>query len=204
VKVVKGVVEVTNKVRESKKYTVVNRNEQERLVLVEHPVRNEFKLVDTAKPAETASDFYRFQIKVAPGKTETLTVTEERVVSTQTEFANTNDDQLRFFLSQTAGSRKVKDGLKQAQALRWNLEKTRREIQELERQLTVITEDQGRLRANLREVPATSAAYKRYLEKFDRQETQIEQYQADIKKLQGVEHDQKKEFDDFLANFSAD
>jgi hypothetical protein len=53
-------------------------------------------------------------------------------------------------------------------------------------------------------MPATAAAYKRYLEKFDEQETQIEKYQADIKKLQGVEHSQKKEFDDFLASFSAE
>jgi len=30
---------------------------------------------------------------------------------------------------------------------------------------------------------STAAAYKRYLEKFDKQETQIEEYQATIKKL---------------------
>ena len=80
-------------------------------------------------------------------------------------------------------------------------QKTQREIQEMERQLRVITEDQVRLRANLKEMPATAEAYKRYLKKFDDQETQIEKYQADIKKLQGVEHAQKKEFDDFLANW---
>jgi len=65
-------------------------------------------------------------------------------------------------------------------------------------------DDQGRLRANLREMPPTAEAYKRYLKKFDDQETQIETYQADIKKLQGIEHYQKKVFDDFLAHFSAE
>jgi hypothetical protein len=53
-------------------------------------------------------------------------------------------------------------------------------------------------------MPATAAAYKRYLEKFDQQETQIEKYQADIKKLQGTEFTQKKAFEDYLANFNAD
>ena len=53
-------------------------------------------------------------------------------------------------------------------------------------------------------MPPTAAAYKRYLDKFDQQETQIEKYQADIKKLQDVEHKQQKEFEDFLANFSAE
>ena len=40
-------------------------------------------------------------------------------------------------------------------------------------------------------MPATAAAYKRYLKKFDEQETQIEDYQAKIKKLQDVEFGQK-------------
>src|SRR5262249_20111262 len=67
-----------------------------------------------------------------------------------------------------------------------------------------ITQDQGRLRANLRELPSTAKAHKRYLEKFDQQESQIEKYQADIKKLQATEHEQQKDLEDFLAGFSAE
>ena len=59
-------------------------------------------------------------------------------------------------------------------------------------------------RRRFQEMPATADAYKRYLKKFDDQETQIEDYQAKIKKLQGVEFNQKTEFDDFLAKFSAE
>jgi hypothetical protein len=167
-------------------------------------VRNDFHLADTAKPAETASDFYRFELKVPSGKSENLAVTEEKTFAQSVALSNSNDDQIRFFISQPVTSKKVKDGLQSAMSLRWDLNKTQREIQELERQLQVITNDQVRLRANLKEMPATAAAYKRYLQKFDEQETQIEKYQADIKKLQGTEFQQKKEFDDFLANFNAD
>jgi hypothetical protein len=204
VKFVKGILWTTTKVRETKTYAIKNRNEQDRLVLVEHPVRNDFHLTDTAKPAETASDFYRFEVKVAPNKTESLAVTEERTFGQTIQLTNLNDDQVRHFISQPAASQKVKDGLHKALDLRGELSKTQREIQELERQLRVITEDQVRLRANLKEMPATAAAYKRYLQKFDEQETQIEKYQADIKKLQATEHSQKKALDDFLAAFSAE
>jgi hypothetical protein len=89
-------------------------------------------------------------------------------------------------------------------SLRWAVTKTTREIAEQQRQLNTITEDQKRLRANLKEMPSSAKAYKRYLEKLDTQETQIEKYQADIKKLQSTQHSQQKDFDDFLANFSAD
>jgi hypothetical protein len=205
IKVVKGILHSQTKVRETKTYTIVNRNDQERLVLVEHPVRNDFHLTDdTTKPAETASDVYRFEVKVPAGKTATQAVTEEKIVNEQIQLTNSNDDQMRFFINSTISSQKVKDGLKQALDLRFALGKTQRDRQELERQLKDITDDQVRLRANLKEMPPTAAAYKRYLDKFDAQETQIEKFQTDIKKLQDVEHQQQKEFEDFLNNFSAE
>ncbi len=203
-KAVKGIVYTTTKIRESKNYTIKNRNDVERVVLVEHPVRNDFKLVNTDKPAETAADFYRFQLKVAPGKTETQTVTEERLLNETVQFANLNDEQIRFFLSQTVISAKVKDGLKQALQLRWAVSKTHQEIAELERQLKILSDDQVRLRANLREVPANSEIGQRYLKKLNDQETVIEKYQADVKRLQTTEHKQTKEFEQFLADFSAE
>ncbi len=204
VKAIKGILHTTTKVRETKTYTIVNRNDAERTVLIEHPVRNDFTLKDTDKPAETASDFYRFQVKVPAGKSDKQVVTEERVLNDTVQLTNLDDNNIRILINNPVTSAKVKEGLDNTMKLRWATAKTQREIQELERQLKIIVDDQVRLRANLKEMPATAAAYKRYLEKFDQQETQIEKYQADVKKLQAVEHAQKKEFDDFLANFSAE
>jgi hypothetical protein len=203
VKAVKGIIHTTTKNRQIKTYQIKNRNDQERTVLVEHPVNNAFRLVGE-KPKETASDVYRFEVKVPAGGTKSQTVTEEQEVRNEYILASSGDEQIRFFLSQAVASQKVKDGLKQAMALRLEVAKTKREIAEQQRQLTTITEDQGRLRANLREMPSTAQAYKRYLEKFDKQETQIEKYQADIKKLQTEVHSQQKALDDFLAAFSAE
>src|SRR5207253_6771453 len=82
IKAVKGVIETTTKLRETRTYTIKNRNDAERLVMIEHPVRNEFKLVeDKVKPTEVAADVYRFEIKVPAGKTETLVVREERIIN---------------------------------------------------------------------------------------------------------------------------
>ncbi|HEY7313437.1 MAG TPA: DUF4139 domain-containing protein, partial [Gemmataceae bacterium] len=204
VKAVKGILHTTTKLRESKTYTVKNRNDEERTVLLEHPVRNDFKLVSDTKPVETASDVYRFQLKVAPGKSEKQTVSEERIINATVQLSNLDDNSIRNFLKQTITSDKVKAGLKQAMELRWAMNKTQREIAELQRQLNAITQDQPRLRSNLKELPQSSEAFKRIVAKFNEQETQIETYQADIKKLQGVEHNQRKEFDDFLAAFTAE
>ncbi|MFO0930984.1 MAG: DUF4139 domain-containing protein, partial [Gemmataceae bacterium] len=192
-KAVKGLVYQTTKLREARSYTVKNRNHQERHILIEHPVRHDFRLVDL-KPVETAADVYRFELKVPAGDARTLTVNEERDLNTTVALASQSDEQIRLLIQQPIASDALKAGLKQAQTLRWELEKTRREIAEQQRQLNTIVQDQTRLRANLKEMPSTAAAYKRYLQKFDEQETQIEKYQADIKKLQGEEHAHQKVF----------
>jgi hypothetical protein len=204
VKLVKGVLHSTTKVREKKTYTVKNRNPQERTVLIEHPVRAGFQLVDTAKPAETASDVYRFELKVPTGKTATLAVTEDRDVGSAVMLTNSPDEQIRIFLQSTVASDKVKAGLKKAQEMRWAWAKTQADLGEQKRQVQELTQDQGRLRANLREVPQSSPLHKRYLDKMEKQETEVEKYQAEIKRMQGEEHAQKKALDEFLTSLSAE
>ena len=88
--------------------------------------------------------------------------------------------------------------------LRWEVAKTQRDVAEQERQLKVITDDQQRLRANLREMPQTAAAYKRYLEKFDAQEVEIEKFQKEIERLRTVQFKQQKDLEDFLAALNLD
>jgi len=203
-KAVKGVLHTTTKLRETKTYTVKNRNPQDRTVLIEHPVRPGFKLVSKDKPAETARDVYRFELKVPAGQTATETVTEERDLTSTALLTNSPDEQVRLFLQSPVVSEKVKEGLKKAQELRWEWARTQREIGEQQRQLQAITEDQTRLRANLREVLQSSPLHKRYLDKLGRQEDEVEKYRAEVQKLQAQEHEQKKALDDFLAAFSAE
>ena len=194
----------TTKLREKKTYTVKNRNPQDRTVLIEHPVRPDFKLVSKNKPAETARDVYRFELKVPADKSAKQAVTEERDVGSAVQLTNSPDEQVRLFLQSPVVSEKVKEGLKKAQELRWEWARTQREIAEQQRQLQAVTEDQTRLRANLREVPQSSPLHKRYLEKLGKQEDEVEKYRAEVQKLQGQEHARRKALDDFLAAFSAE
>jgi hypothetical protein len=173
-------------------------------VLIEHPVRPDYKLVSKDKPAETASDIYRFEVKVPAGETAKQTVTEERDVGSTVLLTSSPDEQVRDFLQSPVVSARVKEGLKKAMELRWEWGKTQREIGEQQRQLQAITEDQGRLRANLREVPQSSPLHKRYLDKLGKQEDEVEKYRADAQKLQGQEHARKKALDEFHASFSAE
>ena len=203
-KVVKGVLYTTTKLSETKTYAVKNRNPQDRTVLIEHPVRNQFQLAGTATPAATARNAYRFEVKLPVGKSATLAVPEERDLTSAVLLTDSPDEQVRVFLQSPVVSEKVKAGLRKAQELRWEWARAQREIAEQQRQLQAVAEDQARLRANLREVPQSSPLHKRYLEKLGKQEDEVEKYRAEVKKLQGQEHAQKKALDEFLAAFSAE
>jgi hypothetical protein len=53
-------------------------------------------------------------------------------------------------------------------------------------------------------MPQTAAAYKRYLEKFDKQETEIEDLRKQQKELQATELKSRQDFDAFLRNLTVD
>jgi hypothetical protein len=204
VKVVQGVLYTTTKLRETKTYTVKNRNPQDRVVLIEHPVRPDFQLVSKNKPAETARDVYRFELRVPAGQSAKQTVTEEHDIGSAVQLTNSPDEQVRLFLQSPVVSAKVKAGLRKAQDLRWEWARAQREIGERQRQPQAVAEDQTRLRANLRELPQSSPLRRRYLEELGQQEGEVEKYRAEVKRLQGQEHARKKALDDFLAAFSTD
>jgi hypothetical protein len=117
---------------------------------------------------------------------------------------NSPDEQVRLFLQSPVVSDKVKERLRKAQGLRWEWARAQREIGEQQRQLQTITEDQGRLRANLREVPQSSPLHRRYLEELGKREDEVEKHWAEAQKLQAQGHGRRKALDDFLAALSAE
>jgi hypothetical protein len=199
VKVVKGVMYATHKLRQTRSYLIKNRSNQERTLLVEHPVREDWRLVAPEKPSERSRDVYRFQVTVPAGKAYTLDVVEEQRRVDHLQLRNTDDPVVRVFLKSTVPSPALKASLEKMIGLKSKLTETQRDLTQAQGQLKEITDDQSRIRANFEKLPPTSAAYKRYLEKFDHQETEIEKLQADIKAKQSAAKAQTKEYEDYVT-----
>jgi hypothetical protein len=204
VKVVKGVLHSTTKVQESKTYNLKNRSEQDRVVLIEHPFRPDFKLTSADKPVETASDVYRFEVKVPAGKEAKQVVSEERDLRTQVHLTNLDDPSMKVFLTSTVPSPAVKAALQKAGELKWQLARTQQEIQNVQRELSAIKQDQPRLRQNLEKIPGTDPLAKRILEKLNTQETEIEKYEAQLKQLQAQADQQRKDYEAYLAGLTVE
>src|SRR5207237_6113500 len=119
VKIAKGVIHSTLKFKESKTYTIVNRSDVDRTVLVEQPFRSQFKLTSEVKPVEQASDVYRFQVNVPKGKTEKLVVTEEREDAEQIAINNTDDGRIQVIINEPLASDKMKEALQTSLKMKW-------------------------------------------------------------------------------------
>jgi len=74
----------------------------------------------------------------------------------------------------------------------------------VQEELKVILDDQNRLRQDLKAVPADSALHRRYLEKLDKQENQIEKLQDDLKSKQKLERKHRTEYENYLAGLNVE
>jgi hypothetical protein len=204
VKSVLGVLHATQRSRKSKIYLIKNRSSQERSLIIEHSYADGWDLVTPEKPAEKARDVYRFQMKVPAGKAVRYEVVEENRRLEFVHLKGASDATIETYFNSRVAGPKLKEALGQARALRRRLADTDRDLAQAQAQLKEIADDQTRMRANFERMPPTSVAYKRYLEKFDQQETEIERLQAEIKAKQATAKAQTKEYEDFVAGLSVD
>jgi hypothetical protein len=201
-KIVKGVLELTSRARDTNTYLIRNRSSHDRQLLTEHPIRTDWKLVAPAKPSEQSRDVYRFELKVPSGQFRRHEVVEEHDSLKMFALLNKDEKEIELLLAGGPISPQVKDALQKAATLRKNLNDAFRELTRIQEELRVVQEDQNRLRQDLKAVPADSAIQRRYLEKLEKQESQIEKLQDQAKNQKQLYENQGKEYQDYLAGLN--
>jgi hypothetical protein len=70
----------------------------------------------------------------------------------------------------------------------------------LQQKINEVGTEQDRIRRNMEYLDRTSDLYKRYVKKFDDQETAVEHLRAEIEKLQTQENAARKSLDSYLTS----
>jgi hypothetical protein len=204
-KIHKGIVTPTWKTRESKTYHVQNLSEQDRKFTVDHVIRKDWTLIDAKGDARPGPDVYRFAMDVKKGKTDSQEIIEERVHTEKGKLLkDVPEAKLREFLAHPVPPADVKAGLTKALALLTKVSETSKQLAESEKSLKVVSDDQARLRENLKIIPPTSEPYKKFLEKFVTQETEIDGLQKNIRQTQATLQTAQREYDVFVATLTAE
>ncbi len=185
VKISKGVLTQVSELHERTLYTARNQDEATRILVIEHPARVEWQLAKAAKePDEKAPGVYRFRVEVPSKATASLPVEEVRTLATSYQLSNLNEDQIGVFIKQGTITPEMAEALKKITAQRAVVTKLEEEMENRQKDIDRIVEDQGRLRENMKALRGSAeekALLQRYTRQLDEQETQLDVLRKKIK-----------------------
>src|SRR5262249_46278561 len=96
-RILKGVLTVDRNLVSSRGYRAENKGDKSKTLVIEHPIQQGWRLVDTPNPLETTSTVYRFQSVIQAKAATSFTVTEERVLSQDMSLLTSDPGNLRVY-----------------------------------------------------------------------------------------------------------
>jgi hypothetical protein len=185
VKISKGVLTQVSELHERTLYVARNQDSGTRTLVIEHPARTEWQLAKGAKePEEKAPGVYRFRVEVPAKASASLPVEEVRTLATSYELSNLSEEQIGVFVKQGTITGEMAEALKKITAQEAVVAKLEEEMENRQKDIDRIVEDQGRLRENMKALRGSAeekALLQRYTKQLDEQETQLDALRKKIK-----------------------
>jgi chromosome segregation ATPase len=107
---------------------------------------------------------------------------------------------LEYYSKNGEISKSVRDALGKAVQLNYQLVEAQRQVEQRKAEIAQITQEQTRIRENLKAAPDKSAYRTRLLEKLEEQEKQIDQIYKQMDEQQKALEQRRKELETYLAN----
>jgi hypothetical protein len=207
IKIAKGVVVQTSEQRDHQRYTIRNADVQARDVVIEHPVRDGWKLANGLKPEEISASFYRFRVKVEPNKTAELKVDEVQPLQRTIALSSVTDDQIRLWFNDQTVKPELEQALQKIVAKKNEIAGFEREIQQRQAQVGSINQDQGRLRENMKALKGSAeekALLQRYTRELNEQEDKLQTVRGEMAKLETQRDEGRRQLDKMLQDLTVD
>jgi len=201
-KIVKGVLTLTRKQVDSQTYLLQNKGDTIKTIIIEHPRETNWKLMEPATAEETIENLYRFKTRVEPHKTGKFAVKTETVTGQEVQILSTDVGPLQEFVKAGEIPDAVRKALAQVVQSKNALTDTQRQIAARKAEVAEVTQEQTRIRDNMRTVAANSDYYNRLLKKLDEQETSIEKLQKENADLQKNLEKQRTELESSISGLN--
>jgi hypothetical protein len=207
VRIAKGVIFISREQRNKMKYTVRNADTAARQVVIEHPVREGWKLVESNKPEETSASHYRFRIAVEPSKTGELTVEEFHPEQTTSQLTDLTDNQVEVLSVENRMTPALQQAFRQVLDQKNVVAKLQSEIASRQQALNGINRDQARIRENMKALKGSveeKALLQRYTKQLDSQEDRLSALNKEIADLQQKQAQEQQKLDDLVQQIALD
>ncbi len=144
----RGVLTVRSASRETKTYTIRNVDAKPKTLIIEHAIRQEYRLI-VGKPVETTASAYRFEVKLAPQGTANLPVTEEQLQSETTALTNAAPDFLLVYAQNKELGQAGRTELERIAAQKLLISQNDAAIERGDQEISDLVRDQDRVRQNI-------------------------------------------------------
>ena len=189
---------IARKERVETTYTLKSKADKPRTVLIEHPFNSNYTLLSPAESAERTPALYRFNVALAPGKSETLKVAVERPIVETFGLLDGDMNRLTDYTKRKEIAPTLLAALQEILTRRRHVEDLKAQAAARDSDLQAISTDQERIRQNMMALDKDTPLYKRYVGELDAQETKIDTLRQEAARLRTEADTAAHEFSQYL------
>jgi hypothetical protein len=171
----RGVLTARTAAVEIKTYTIRNVDRKSKTLIIEHPARSGYNLLDP-KPAEKTASAYRFEVPLGAGATVTFPVNEERVYDNTQSISSLTPDVLAVYSSNKSLTDAARRQLDQMVNLKNQIAAAEAERKSADQGVEIIVRNEDRIRQNiasLNNVSGQQQQVQNYAKELADQESQV-------------------------------
>jgi len=187
IQILKGVMFLSRDRHDKVRYTIHNSDTEARQVVIEHPVRAGWTLVDDDKPEETSASHYRFRAAVDPDKTKELVVEEVHPDVTRSLLTDITEHQVEVLGTEKVLTPELEAAFRRVLDQKNQIGKLQSDTETRQKELDAINSDQARIRENMRALKASveeKALLARYTRNLESEEDRLNVLHKEISDLE--------------------
>lgn len=200
----RGVLITKSATEETATYTIRNVDQKAKTLIIEHPLRAGYTLLNQ-KPMEKTADNYRFEVPLAPGATKTFAVSEEHVFDSDFAITNVSPDFLLTYVHNRDLNEEGRKQLARIASQKQQIADNNAAIDDAQSQVRDLGTDEDRLRRNIESLNRVSGQqqqvqdYARELGTLEQKLTGLRDRLAELQKKEtALQHG----LDEMISSFS--
>ena len=203
IRIVDGFIEETRKQVQRTSFAFNNKDAARgRTMLVETAKIQGWELAEPKKAAEETQSLYRFELTLKPSEKATFVVAQENTFLSRISVAQYDMPTLLAYASDKKASQAVIDAAKKSAAMLATMNATAARIALLGQERQSIDADQNRIRQNMASIDHDTEVYRRYLTKFNEQESRLEAILVQTTKEQTTLQSQQDALNDYVGSLN--
>jgi hypothetical protein len=205
VQILKGVMFLSREHRDKVKYIIRNSDTASRQVVIEHPVRAGWKLVESNKPEETSASHYRFRVSIDPDKTNELTVEEVHQDVSRSMLTDITQHQVEVLATENVMTPELQAAFRRVLEQKNQISKLQSDAQTRQKELGAINNDQARIRENMKALKGSveeKALLARYTRQLDSQEDRLNLLHKEIAVLGEKQALEQQKLEDMVQHIT--